>query len=244
VVDLKHIPELMAIGFAGDGTLEIGAAVPCARIYEDSEIATRLPGLIDSASLIGGIQVQGRASLGGNVCNASPAADSIPSLIAHGARLLIASSTGTREVPVEDFFRGPGQNALGAGEILVQIKIPPQPAHSGVRFLRFIPRNEMDIAVANAGVRLTLDAGGTRIEEARVAIGAVAPTPLFVGAAGAALVGKEPGREAFEAAGQAAADAATPITDMRGSAAQRKHLAKVLTIRALEGAYERAKENR
>jgi carbon-monoxide dehydrogenase medium subunit len=98
--------------------------------------------------------------------------------------------------------------------------------------------------VANAGVRLTLDAGGTRIEEARVAIGAVAPTPLFVGAAGAALVGKEPGREAFEAAGQAAADAATPITDMRGSAAQRKHLAKVLTIRALEGAYERAKENR
>jgi carbon-monoxide dehydrogenase medium subunit len=145
---------------------------------------------------------------------------------------------------VEDFFRGPGQNALGAGEILVQIKIPPQPAHSGVRFLRFIPRNEMDIAVANAGVRLTLDAGGTRIEEARVAIGAVAPTPLFVGAAGAALVGKEPGREAFEAAGQAAADAATPITDMRGSAAQRKHLAKVLTIRALEGAYERAKENR
>ena len=243
VVDLKHIPELMAIGFAGDGTLEIGAAVPCWRIYEDAEIQRKLPGLVDSASLIGGIQVQGRASLGGNVCNASPAADSIPSLIAHGARLLIGSSTGTSEVAVEDFFRGPGQNALEAGEILVQIKIPPQPAHSAVRFWRFIPRNEMDIAVANAGVRLTLSADGSTIEEARVAIGAVAATPLFVPAAGAALVGKAPGDEAFAAAGAAAAAAATPITDMRGSASQRTHLTKVLTIRALQGAYERAKEN-
>jgi len=244
LIDLKHIPELMRFRFAADGTLEIGAAVPLARLYEDPEIQRRLPGLVDAASLIGGIQVQSRATLGGNVCNASPAADSSPALIALGARAVVGSRRGTREIAVEDIFVGPGKTSLAADEILVQLRIPPQPARSGTAFLRFIPRNEMDIAVTNAGVRIALDPSGGRIESARVAIGAVAPTPLVVQGAVDALTGKPATAETFAAAGEAAAAAARPITDMRGSIAQRKHLAKVLTVRALETALARAKENR
>lgn len=244
VLDLKHIPELMTLAFASDGTLEIGAATPLAEIYEDPEVASRLPGLVDAASLIGGIQIQGRATLGGNLCNASPAADSAPALIALGASLVIGSNAGTRELPVEDFFLAPGQNALQPNEILLQVKIPPQPPGSGACFLRFIPRNEMDIAVANAGVFLQLNDDRSRIERARVAIGAVGPTPLLVPAAADALVGQPPSSEAFERAGQAAAAAATPITDMRGSVAQRRHLVRVMTVRALNGALQRATENR
>ncbi|HEY4668914.1 MAG TPA: xanthine dehydrogenase family protein subunit M [Tepidiformaceae bacterium] len=244
VLDLKHIPELMALAFTSDGTLEIGAATPLADIYEDPEVARRLPGLVDAASLIGGIQIQGRATLGGNLCNASPAADSAPALIALAARLVIGSSAGTRELPVEEFFLGPGQNALQPGEILLQVKIPPQPPGSGACFLRFIPRNEMDIAVANAGVSIQLSDDRSRIERARVAVGAVAPTPLLVPAAANALVGQAPTAETLERAAQAAAEAATPITDMRGSAAQRRHLTRVMTLRALNGALQRATENR
>jgi carbon-monoxide dehydrogenase medium subunit len=244
VLDLKHIPELMALAFTSDGTLEIGAATPLADIYEDPEVARRLPGLVDAASLIGGIQIQGRATLGGNLCNASPAADSAPALIALAARLVIGSSAGTRELPVEEFFLGPGQNALQPGEILLQVKIPPQPPGSGACFLRFIPRNEMDIAVANAGVSIQLSDDRSRIERARVAVGAVAPTPLLVPAAADALVGQAPNAETLERAAQAAAEAATPITDMRGSAAQRRHLTRVMTLRALNGALQRATENR
>lgn len=244
LIDLKHIPELMRLGFASDGTLEIGAATPLAEIYGDAEIARRLPGLIDAASLIGGIQIQSRASLGGNLCNASPAGDSACALIVLGAMLVIGSAAGTRELAVEDFFAGPGRSVLQPGEILVQLKIPPQPARSGAFYHRFIPRNEMDIAVVSAGARLQLNATGDRIEAARVAIGAVAPTPLLVGTAAGVLVGQPPTDEVFEKAGKAAAAAATPITDMRGSAAQRRHLASVLTVRALRGALKRAGEAR
>ncbi|GAB4325834.1 MAG: xanthine dehydrogenase family protein subunit M [Dehalococcoidia bacterium] len=242
LIDLKHIPELMRFGFTNDGTLEIGAATPVAEIYEDPEVNRRLPGLVDAASLIGGIQIQGRASLGGNICNASPAADSIPALIALGATLVIGSAHGTREMPIEEFFVGPGQNVLGPGELLVTVKVPAQPPHSAVFFHRFIPRNEMDIAVVNAGVRLELNASEDTITGARVAVGAVAPTPLLVREAADALIGNAPTAEAFAAAGEAAAAAARPITDMRGSAAQRRHLVRVLTIRALEGAVKRIRE--
>lgn len=242
LIDLKHIPELMRFGFTSDGTLEIGAATPVAELYEDPEIRRRLPGLVDAASLIGGIQIQGRASLGGNICNASPAADSIPALMALGATLVIGSAQGTRELPIEAFFAGPGQNVLEPGEVLLTIKVPPQPAHSAVFFHRFIPRNEMDIAVANAGVRLALNPSEDTITGARVALGAVAPTPLLVREAAEVLVGKAPTSEVFAAAGEAAAAAARPITDMRGSAAQRRHLARVLTVRALEGALQRIRE--
>ncbi len=242
LIDLKHIPELVAHGFAGDGTLIIGAAAPLAELYEDAEVQRRLPGLVDAASLIGGIQIQSRASLGGNLCNASPAADSSPALIALEARLVIGSREGTREIPVEEFFLGPGRNALRPNEILLQVKIPPQPAHSGAAYLRFIPRNEMDIAVASSGVRLRLSAAGDRIEGARVAIGAVAATALVVDVS--PLSGRAPDAETFALAGAAAAAAATPIDDMRGGVAQRKHLASVLTVRALNIALHRAMEAR
>lgn len=242
LVDLKHIPEMVSHRFAADGTLEIGAAAPLAELYEDVEVVRRLPGVVDAASLIGGIQVQSRASLGGNLCNASPAADSSPALIALGARLVIASSSATRELPVEEFFLGPGRNALQPNEILVQIKIPPQPANSGAFYLRFIPRNEMDIAVASAGARLELNAEHDRIEGIRLAIGAVAATVLVIDAS--ELIGKSPDSETFARAGELAAGAATPIDDMRGSIFQRRKLASVLTIRALNGALKRATEAR
>ncbi len=243
LIDLKHIPELTALHFAGDGTLEIGAAKPLAEIYEDPEVARRLPGLVDAAALIGGIQVQSRASLGGNLCNASPAADASPALMALSARLVIGSASATREIPVEEFFLGPGRNALQPGELLLQVKIPAQPANSNAHYLRFIPRNEMDIAVASSGARFALNADG-RIESARVAIGAVAATPLMVPAAAEVLNGKLPTEETFGAAGDAAAALATPINDMRGSIAQRKQLVRVLTVRALRGALARIQEAR
>ena len=243
LIDVKHIPELTALRFAADGSLEIGAAKPLAEIYEDAEVARRLPGLVDAAALIGGIQVQSRASLGGNLCNASPAADASPALMVLGARLVIGSATGSREVPVEEFFLGPGRNALQPGELLVQVKIPPQPANSNAHYLRFIPRNEMDIAVASAGVRFALNGDG-RIEFARVALGAVAATPLMVPDAAAALNGNLPTEETFAAAGDASAALATPINDMRGSVAQRHQLVRVLTIRALRGALTRIQEAR
>lgn len=243
LIDLKHIPELMSYRFEGDGSLTIGAAVPLAELYEDAEVRRKFPALVDCASIIGGIAIQSRASLGGNLCNASPAADSSPALMVLGARLVIASPSGNRELPVEEFFAGPGRNTLQPGEILLQVKIPAPGQNSGAFYHRFIPRNEMDIAVASSGVALTLDDGGN-ISAARVALGAVAATPLMVPAAASALIGKPANAESFAAAGEAAAAAASPIDDMRGGVAQRKHLSKVLTVRALEGALKRISESR
>ena len=227
---------------AADGSLRVGAAVPCAKLYRDTQVAMKYPALIDSASLIGGIQIQSRASLGGNLCNASPAADSIPTLIALGATCEIAGPNGRRTLPVEQMCTGPGQSALQPGELLVALTLPPPPVNSGAAFERFIPRNEMDIAVTNAAASVVLSADGARFEAARVAVGAVAPTPLLVLAAGEALAGQPVSDEAITRAAAAATAAANPITDMRGSAAQRKHLAGVLTGRVIRKAIERAKE--
>ena len=219
----------------------IGAAVPCYRIYGNQQVASAYPGLIDAVSLIGGVQVQGRASLGGNLCNASPAADSIPALIAHRAICLIASVNGRREMPVEDFCIAPGRNVLQRGELLVALHLPPPEAHSGAAYLRFIPRNEMDIAVVGAGVSVTLDATGSTFVEARIALGAVAPTPLYVPLAGQVLIGRKVTDEVIDEAARIAQSAAKPITDMRGTTAQRTHLSGVLTRRALNIAVERAR---
>lgn len=242
LIDVKRIPELMRFGWTDGGGLAIGASVPFAEIYEDAEIARRLPCLIDCATLVGGIQIQSRACFGGNIGNSGPAADTVPALIALGATLTLGSREGTRELPLEAFFTGPGQNVLAPGELIVTVNVPPQPARSGAFFHRFIPRNEMDIAVVNVGARIELDAAGERVAGARVSVGAVAPTPLLVEEAGAALVGQAPGEDAFARAGAAAAAAARPITDMRGSIAQRVHLTRVLTVRALRRALERARE--
>jgi carbon-monoxide dehydrogenase medium subunit len=241
VVDVKNIPALNELTYDPEDGLTIGAAVPCYRIYNNHAVQHAYPGLIDSASLIGGTQIQGRATLGGNLCNAAPSGDSIPVMIALSGVARVAGPTGTREVAIEDFCTGPGRNVLQAGEILVSLHFPAPQKNSGARYLRFIPRNEMDIAVAGAGVSVVLDNGN--IKSARVALASVAPTPLYVKAAGDAIAGKPANEATIELAAAAARDAAKPITDMRGTVEYRKHLCAVLTRRALTTAIERAKEN-
>ena len=239
VVDAKRIPELMQ--YKLNGGLTLGAAVACHTVYNDEAVARAYPALIDSATLIGGIQVQGRASIGGNLCNAAPSGDSIPTLIALGAVAQVQGPGGTREIPVESFCTAPGQTALKPDELLVSIRIPAPAAHSGAQYLRFIPRNEMDIAIAGAGVSVTLDAAGKTFTAARIALASVGPTPIFAKEAGDALVGKPVSEDSIRAAAEAAGAAAKPITDMRGTVEQRRHLCKVLTARALRGAVARAK---
>jgi CO/xanthine dehydrogenase FAD-binding subunit len=239
VVDIKSIPQLNELTFDPQHGLRIGAAVPCYRIYRQPEIASAYPGLMDAASLIGGVQIQGRATLGGNLCNASPAADSIPALIVHRAVCLIAGPQGVREVPVEQFCTGPGRNVLARGELLIALHIPTPVPNFGAAYLRFIPRNEMDIAVAGVGVSVVLDATRSTFTAAYIALGAVAPRPLYVPAAGQALLGHKVSEEAINTAANIAQSAAQPITDMRGSAAQRLQLCRVLTRRALEKAISR-----
>ena len=242
VVDVKKIPEAMKLEASDDGLI-IGSGVPCYQIYENEEVKKHYTGIVDGAFIIGGIQIQSRAAIGGNLCNAAPSGDAICPLIVYGATANIAGPNGERKIAVEDFCVGPGKTVLKNGELLVSISVPKPDERSGAAYERFIPRNEMDIAVANAGVSLTLNDARDRIENARVAIGAVAPTTLLVSEAAEALIGKEPGEAAFAAAGDAAANAASPITDMRGSAAQRVHLSRVLTVRALERALKRIEEN-
>ena len=241
VVDGKNIPELNEITYDPTNGLTLGAAVPCYKIYGNQAVATAYPGLIDAASLIGGTQIQGRASLGGNLCNATPSADSIPPMIVLSGTANIAGPNGNRQVAIEDFCTGVRQNALDSDEILVSLHFPAPVANSGANYIRFIPRNEMDIAVAGAGVSVVLDNGD--IKEARVSLASVAPTPLFVQEAGDAIAGKPANDETVRIASGIARDAARPITDMRGTIEFRQHLCEVLTRRALNTAIERAKEN-
>ena len=241
VVDGKNIPELNEITYDPTNGLTLGAAVPCYKIYGNQAVATAYPGLIDAASLIGGTQIQGRASLGGNLCNATPSADSIPPMIVLSGTANIAGPNGNRQVAIEDFCTGVRQNALDSDEILVSLHFPAPVANSGANYIRFIPRNEMDIAVAGAGVSVVLDNGD--IKEARVSLASVAPTPLFVQEAGDAIAGKPANDEPVRIASGIARDAARPITDMRGTIEFRQHLCEVLTRRALNTAIERAKEN-
>ena len=238
-VDIKHIPEVVGISHGDDGSLTIGAATPCYQIYGDETIAANFPILVDSTSLIGGTAIQGRASLGGNLCNSSPAADGIPSLIVLEAQVEIAGPNGRRTVAVEDFCTAPGRNVLESGEFAVSLHFPAPAEGSGARFLRFIPRNEMDIAVTNAATQLRLDGDGN-VTWARVSVGAVAPTPLLVSEAADAIVGQPLSEETIAAAAAASSAAANPITDMRGSIRQRVHLAGVLTERTIRQAAERA----
>ena len=240
IVDVKHVPELNEMTFNRESGLVLGAAVPCYLLYQNPEIAQAYPGIMDAASMIGGIQIQGRASVGGNLCNAAPSADAIPPLIVHGATCVIAGPQGTREIAVEEFCTAPGRNVLHDGELLVSMKVPAPASGSAGRYLRFIPRNEMDIAVAGVGSWVQLSPDNRSFLSARVALASVAPTPLFVEEAGARLAGREVSKEAIEDAAQAAMDAARPISDMRGTIQQRRHLVGVLTRRTLEGAIARA----
>lgn len=240
VVDGKKIPELKEVTLDDTG-LTLGAAVSCREIYENKIIAEGFPALIDSTTLIGGVQVQGRASVGGNLCNAAPSGDSIPTLIAYNAVANVANDQGTRQIPVDQFCVAPGKTALTDSDLLVSIFVPAPAQHSGARFLRFIPRNEMDIAVANAAAYVELDESGNNFVNARISIGAVAPTPLYVKEAGASLIGKPVSEEAILQAANIAKSAASPISDMRGTVEHRLQLVEVLTKRVLQGAIARAR---
>jgi CO/xanthine dehydrogenase FAD-binding subunit len=238
LVDIKGIPEVLRLDYDADTGLTVGAATPCYAIYGDERVREQYPALIDCSTLIGGTAIQGRASLGGNLANSSPSGDSIPAMIVLEGRAEIAGPAGRRTVPVEDFCTGPGQNVLGPGELLVSISFPPPAPKSGAQFLRFIPRNEMDIAVVNAATQLRFD--GETVSWARVSIGATAPIPLLVAEAADALMGGPLNEETIAAAAAASKAAARPIDDMRGSIKQRKHLAAVFTERTIRGAAERA----
>jgi carbon-monoxide dehydrogenase medium subunit len=239
VVDVKNIPDLMQVTADKNG-LRIGAAASCRDICSNPIVQPKYPGLIDGIHLIGGVQIQSRASVGGNLCNASPAADSIPALIVHNAICHIAGQGGERTMPVEEFCIAPGKNALQVGELLTHITIPPPQKNFGASYLRFIPRNEMDIAVVGAGASVLLDTDRKRFVAVRIALGAVAPTPLLASSAGDFLAGKALTHEGVKEAARMAQSIAKPITDLRGTAEHRKHLVAVLVERALDKAIERA----
>ena len=239
IVDIKRITETRAIS-EDNGEYRIGAAVTGAELKEHAALKQAWPGVVEAANLIGSTQVQGRATLGGNLCNGSPAADSVPALIAAGAVAVLAGPQGRRELPVEDVMLGPRKLALGKGEFVVSFRLPPRPPRSSDAYLRFIPRTEMDIAVVGAGVSLTVDAGGT-ITAARVSLGAVAPRVLLVREAAAAIVGSRLEREAQDRLEAAARAACAPIDDKRGTIEFRIQVAGVLARRAALIALDRAR---
>jgi carbon-monoxide dehydrogenase medium subunit len=241
VVDVKKIPQLMELSFAPSQGLRLGASVPCYRIYENAEISAAYPALVDAARIVGGWQIQSRASVGGNLCNSSPAGDTIPPLIAHDARCMIVGPDGRRELRAEAFCTGPGRNVLQRGEILVSLVFPAPAANSGSAYERFIPRNEMDIAVVGAAAWVVLNAKGKAIEQARVALAAVAPKPVLAVQASDWLAGKPVTEATFAQAGKLARESASPISDMRGTAEFRVHLVSVLVKRTLAKAVERAR---
>ncbi len=241
IIDVKGIPDLRAIAEA-DGGFRVGAAVAGAELNEHAGIKAAWPGICEAVDLIGSTQIQGRASMGGNLCNASPAADSVPALVAAGVTATVAGPGGTREVPVEDIPTGPGKTSLGDGEFIVSFTLPAKPARTGDAYLRLIPRTEMDIAAVGCGVCLTLDEGG-KVTAARVSLGAVAPTVLLVPDAADALIGSTLDDAALEKLDAAAQAACNPINDKRGTIEYRTKVAGVLARRAAVIAAERARAN-
>jgi carbon-monoxide dehydrogenase medium subunit len=240
IVDTKKIPGISGIR-EEDGGFVIGAATPGAVIGENQALARAWPGLVEAANLIGSTQVQGRASLAGNLCNASPAADSVPALIAARATCVIVGSNGKREVPVETICTGPGRTSLARDEFIIEFRLPKREPRSADAYLRFIPRTEMDIAVVGAAVNLTRDASGI-ITDVRVVLGAVAPTAVIVADTAAPLTGRKLDDAALAALDKAARAACKPISDKRGTVEYRIKVAGVMTRRAAAIAYARAGE--
>ena len=238
-VDIKSLPETNQIEISDDEVF-IGGAVSAATITHHQGLSDLLPGLVESVYLIGSTQIQGRATLVGNLCNASPAGDTIPALIANQAVCEILGPKGSRSLPVEDFVVGVQENALEPGEFVVGVRMPRPSAATADAYLRFIPRTEMDIAVAGAGVSVTLDESGV-CTQARVSIGAVAPTALLVPEAAEALIGTTLDESSLRAAGEACSAAARPITDKRGTVEYRKKVVAVLCERAAAKAAERTR---
>jgi len=240
-LDLKRIPRLTDLRLVGD-TWVIGAAVPSARLTEETALVADFPGLVEAAALIGSDQIQSRASLGGNLCNASPAADSVPAMVVNDGRAVVAGPDGTRTVPVASVVTGPGRTSLGKGEFVVEFEFDRPRARTSDAYLRFIPRTEMDIAVVGAGVRLSLDGDG-RCEVATIALGAVAPTVVLVPVAEAALAGRPVTGAVLKQLAAAASEACNPIDDKRGTKQYRRRVAGVLAVRALKLAAARVGES-
>ena len=241
IIDVKNIPELRAITSGSDG-IQIGAAVSGAELGEHPIVSKVWPGVVEATELIGSTQIQGRASLGGNLCNASPAADTVPALVAAGATCRVAGIKGERTVPVEEITTGPGSTSLGNDEFVVDFSFPTRPEHSGDAYLRFIPRTEMDIAVVGAGVSLTLAEDGS-CKTARVSLGAVAPSVVVLEDGANALIGTKLDEDALGKLDIAARAACNPIDDKRGTVEFRTDVAGVLAKRAALIAKERAEAN-
>lgn len=229
IIDVKKIPEMVSIT-EKNGAFTIGAATPAAVIGEHKKLRKTWPGVVEAINLIGSTQVQGRASAGGNLCNASPAADSVPALVAAGCVVRVQGPKGKRDVPVEKFNVGPGKTSLKNGEIVVSLTLPKRAKNASDAYLRLIPRTEMDIAVVGVGVSLSMK--GDTVTDARVGLGAVAPTVLLVDKAAKALVGSKLDDAALDAAAQACSDACKPIDDKRGTIKYRTKIAGVLLKRA------------
>ena len=238
VVNIKNIGDLKTITSDETG-IRIGSAVPGAAISENAELKTKWPGFVEATDYIGSMQIQSRATPIGNLCNASPAADAVPGMVAAGATVTIAGPDGIREVPVEDVPAGPGRTNLAKGEFITALNLPPKPARSGEAYLRFTPRTEMDIAVVGVGVNFTLDQDGI-CTAARVAVGAVAPTVLLVKEAADALIGTKLDDAALDKAAGAVRAACKPIDDKRSSAAYRIRISGTIFKRAAKKAIERA----
>ena len=238
IIDIKRIGGVFDIAEEAGGW-RIGAAVPAVAMKENPALVAAWPGVVEAANLIGSTQIHNRATLAGNLCNASPAADSVPAMIAAAATARVIGPDGPRDIPVEQVATGPGKTSLKKGEIVASIFLPTRPAHASDAYLRFIPRSEMDIAVVGCAVSLVLD--GERVADARVSLGAVAPTALLVGEAGEALRGSTLDDAALDRLGQACSAACNPIDDKRGTIAFRRKVAGVLARRTARIAHDRAK---
>ena len=238
VVDIKHIPAMQSIKKNAAG-FRIGAAVSATEMGENTALKKAWPGVVEAANLIGSDQIQNRCTIAGNLCNASPAADAVPALIAAGAKVSIVGPQRRRTVAVEQVITSPGETSLTKGEVVEAITLPKRPSKSGDAYLRFIPRSEMDIAVVGVGVSLTLG-NNLVIKSARVALGAVAPTPLLVPAAGKAIIGTRLDKTALKKLAEACCAACNPIDDKRGTVEFRTEVTGVLAQRAANVAYKRA----
>ena len=240
LVSLRRLPELRGIDFSERDGLRIGATVTMTEAAVSAPVRERYRALADGAEIVGSIQTMNMATIGGNVCNAAPSADTAPPLLTYEAVAVVAGPKGERDVPIEEFWLGPNQTALQQGELLRELRLPAPPANTGGVYVRQTPRKQMDIAVVGVAVLLTLGQGD-RIERARIALGAVAPTPIRARKAEAALEGKEASEALFAEAAKTATSEASPIGDIRGSAEFRRHLVQVTTERCLQEAAQRAR---
>ena len=242
LVDLKKIPSLINLSFS-KGTWKIGAATPVSSIKNNEKLTNELPGLSEASALIGSDQIQNRASLGGNVCTASPGADTVPSLMVNDALVVIASNSGPRTIPVADVITGPGSISLGSGEFLIEFLVPQPPSRTSDAYERFIPRTEMDIAVVDAAARISLDERG-HCQEAKIAIGAAAPTVIRIPVAERILQGKKINDEVLTEVMDETSKACNPINDKRGTIEYRRQVAGVLVKRVILLAEKRALDKR